>query len=69
MGDTENDFGETVRISRVNVAFDHFVVEQPINDVSRFALGGTNDRRIEKQMAFINKAVNSHALIVSEIFE
>ena len=69
MGDTEDDFGETVRIGRMNVAFNDFMVEQPVNDVSRFTLGGADDRRIKKQMSFVNKTVNRHALIVSEVFE
>ncbi len=58
MGDTEDNFGKTVRIGRMDVTFNDFIVEQPVNDVSRFALGGTDDRRIEKQMTFVNKTVN-----------
>ena len=42
----------------MDVAFNDFIVEQPVNDISRFTLGGADDRRIEKQMTFINKAVN-----------
>lgn len=69
MGDGENDFRKTVRIGRVNIAFDRFVMKQSVNNVSRFTFRTADDGRIEKQMSFVNKAVNGYSFVLSEVFK
>lgn len=53
----------------MNITFDGLIVKQAINDIDGFTLGADDDRRIEKQVSFINKAVYRNALVLSEILE
>lgn len=47
MGHAEHDFRKTLGISRVDVTFNRFVMEQSINHICGFALGAADDGRVE----------------------
>src|ERR1019366_8849209 len=43
MGDSENGFGKAMRIRKMDVALDHVISHQPVDDIGTFALCGAED--------------------------
>ena len=53
----------------MDIAFDNFIVHQPVNDISRFTFSRTDDGRVKQEMALINEAIDADAFALSEILE
>ena len=67
MGDSENGFGKAMRIRRMDVALDHVISHQPVDDIGTFALCGAEDQRIPEKIALIDKAIGADALALAKI--
>jgi hypothetical protein len=65
----EDCFCVAVRVCGVDVALDHVVVHQAVNDVGALALGGADDRRVEQQMSLVDEAVDADAFALAEVLE
>jgi hypothetical protein len=69
VGDGEHGFAVPVGVGGVDIAFDHLVVHQAINDISGFAFSGADDRGMEMEVAFVNERVGTHATPVPKVLE
>jgi hypothetical protein len=69
MTDAENGLTETEGIRRVDIASGHVVVHQPVDDECALTLPSAEDERVKQQIALVNKAVDTHSLAFTEVFE
>jgi hypothetical protein len=53
----------------VDVALDHVVVHQAVDDVGTLALGGADDGRVEQQVPLVDEAVDADAFALAEVLE
>ena len=69
VANAENSLTETKGIRRVDIAPNHVVVHQPVYDVCTLTFPGAEDQRMKQKIAFVNEAVDAHALALTEIFK
>ena len=69
MRQAEDGFGVAVGVGRMDVALDHIIVHQPVDDIGTLAVGGADHQRMPQEMAFIDEGVSADALSLPEILE
>ena len=55
----KNRLGVSVRVRRVDVAFDNIVVHEPVDDIGAFAISCTNHQRMPEEVSLINKGIGA----------
>jgi hypothetical protein len=65
----EDRLGIAVRVRGVDVALDHVVVHQAVDDVGTLSLGGADDGRVEQQVPLVDEAVDADAFALAEVLE
>src|SRR5208283_1127790 len=69
VGDRENSLGKAMRVGGVDVAFDHVVTHEAINDICALAFRRTENQRMPEQVALIDEGVSADPLAFAKIFE
>ena len=67
MHDAEEYLGVTAGVGRVDVAPDHVVVHQAVDDVGGFLLGRADHRGVEEEVPLVDERVGTHTLALPEI--
>src|SRR5271167_1004432 len=69
MGDREDGLGKAMRVGGMNIAPDHIVAHETIDDISTFTVGCAEHQGMPKQVSFIDECVGADTLALAKIFE
>src|SRR5271156_1317861 len=69
VSDRENGLGKAMRVGGMNVAFDHVVAHEAVNDICALAFRRAENQRMPEQVALIDESVSADALAFAKIFE
>ena len=69
MHDTEQEFDVAPGVRRMDIALDHLIMLQAIDDVRGFFLRGTDDGAVKEKVTLIRKGIGTDRLTPIEIFE
>ena len=65
----KNRFAVTMRICGMDVAFDHIIVHEAVNEIGTFPLWCAKHKRVPEKIAFINECIGRYALPFPKIFK
>jgi len=65
----EQHFTIAPGIRGMNIAFDHIIVHQAINDIVGLMFGRANDERIRQEVAHINEGVGADSLVLAKVLK
>ena len=69
VGNREDDLGKAMRVGRMDVAFDHVVAHQAVNDIGALAFGRAENQGVPEQVTFVHEGVGADPLALAKIFE
>ena len=56
-------------ISGMNIAFDHVVMHQPIDDIVRLMFRRANDEGIRQEVAHVDEGIGTDPLVLAKVFK